>query len=189
GLAGTLAEVYVGLNKPEKGLGYIEKALARDPFREDYWLTRGKLLEANGQVEGAKSAYRRSIALAPELIESRFGLAQLAFRQQKYAEIESILHRDNELYPNLVPSASALNLLAAAYQNQGKPLLALATMIEVVQKEDNPEYWITLARFQIALHRDPRESINRALACDPNQRQLLEADQVFAPYLEPKKLS
>ncbi|HMW02363.1 MAG TPA: hypothetical protein PKE58_19645, partial [Acidobacteriota bacterium] len=137
-LAGTLAEIYVGLNKPEKGLGYIEKALARDPFREDYWLTRGKLLEANGQVEGAKSAYRRSIALAPELIESRFGLAQLVFRQQKYAEIESILHKDNELYPNLVLSASALNLLAAAYQNQGKPLLALATMTQVVQKEDNP---------------------------------------------------
>lgn len=189
GLAGTLAEIYVGLNKPEKGLGYIEKALARDPFREDYWLTRGKLLEANGQVEAAKSAYRQSITLAPALAESRFYLAQLAFRQHNYAETEFVLKGDHGVSPNLALSANALNLLAMAYQNQGKSILALATMTQVVQKEDNPEYWITLARFQIGLHRDPRESINRALVCDPNQRQLLEADQVFAPYLEPKKLS
>lgn len=185
GLAGTLAEIYAGLNKPEKGLGYIQKALGLNPFHEEYWLTNGKLLEASGKLDEAKAAYHRSLTLSPNLIEPRFYLAQLASRQNHYTETVSLLNLDTTTSPHLVLSASALDLLATAYQKQGKPALALATMIQATQKEDNPDYWIKLARLQLELHHNPGESLSRALACDPQRRQMLAADQSLAPFLKP----
>ncbi|MBI4749523.1 MAG: hypothetical protein HY774_13620 [Acidobacteria bacterium] len=183
GRAGVLAQVYLMLNKPDKGLGYIQVALKNDPFQEDHWLLKGKLSEASGKLDEAKAAYHRSIALAPNLIEPRFHLAQLAFRQNHFAETISLLNLDSTTSPHLVLSASALDLLATAYQKQGKPALALATMIQVTQKEDNPDYWIKLARLQLELHQDPGDSLSRALACDPERRQGLAADPSLAPFL------
>lgn len=79
-LLNTLAVAYVEQNRVDEALRLLSTAVTIHPDDPLSWLNYGVCLEAKGDAQGAIAAYRRSIALQPDLARARQFLQRLLAR-------------------------------------------------------------------------------------------------------------
>jgi tetratricopeptide (TPR) repeat protein len=204
-----LAATAVAQKQPLSGLIVLERLLARSPARRDalelatrvysdlgssLWNrvaersfdsaagleVHGHALEADGNIEGALEAYRRSQQLAPRRAGPATAAGRLLLSRGKVAEAREELSRDLAL----APSDPATCFYAGLAAIQGGDLKAAAPLLEtaVSWSSRDTEPLIALAQVQLALGRREQaaESARRALAIDPSStaaREMLAAAQ------------
>ena len=66
---------------PEQALTYLDRAAAAEPGNADIQLQIGFANLALGGLDAAETAFRRTLDLAPDYVDARLGLAQVAHRR------------------------------------------------------------------------------------------------------------
>jgi tetratricopeptide (TPR) repeat protein len=138
----------------------------------------GHALEADGNIEGALDAYRRSQALDPRRAGPGTEGARVLLSQGKAAEARAVLEQELKIAPS-DPKACYYACLAAVqlgYTAEAAPLLEIA----VRWATRDPEPSIALAEVYLALGQRDRaaDSARRALSVAPAStaaRELLQA--------------
>ena len=80
----------------EAAIGLYEQVLERSPKQPRVWLSYGHMLKTIGRLDDGIAAYRRSIAIRPDLGEAWFSLANLktfAFSDEDIAAMQAALAR------------------------------------------------------------------------------------------------
>ncbi len=75
------------------------KALRRVPDAPAVWVQYGHALKETGDVAGAEIAYRRAVALAPDVAEWHLFLGEALLRQGRTEEARAALLRCEQLDP------------------------------------------------------------------------------------------
>lgn len=88
----------------------LEALTSAEPDNADAWLQLGLARSATGDSRGARDAFLRVLALAPEYDDARLGLARLAYRSGDVAEAERML---NSMSPARSGDAEVVELRAA----------------------------------------------------------------------------
>lgn len=120
------AAVQGNLGEYEQAAVIYERLLKEDPKQARVWLGYGHTLKTLGRTEEGVEAYRRSIALTPELGESYWSLANLKtfrFSEADVAQMRALLQR-----PDL-PTTERVNLhyaLGKAEEDAGRAAQAFA---------------------------------------------------------------
>ncbi len=78
------------LGQSDRALAILEDLLAQSPGIEQAWLYYGEVLRAAGRSAEAIEAYRRSVALRPDLGEAYFSLANLKTFRFSAAELAAM---------------------------------------------------------------------------------------------------
>ena len=197
----------IALRQPLAGLKTIEGVLARAPSRLDAlelatraysdlgsrlwnevadrsfesaagYEVHGHALEADGNVEGALDAYRRSKALDSRRAGPGTALGRLLLSQGKAAEARAVLDEELKLVPR-DPQAfyyAALSDIRLGRMAEAAPLLETAASWAAM----DPEPSIALAQVYLALGKREQaaEAARRGLVIAPNSpaaRELLQA--------------
>jgi tetratricopeptide (TPR) repeat protein len=171
-----LADVYEQTNEPEKGIEIAFRALNSYPFDEELWLTLGKLLELQGRIPQAETAYLQCIQFDPSHSEARFRLARIAFQRGDAVQAERWLGELRQVLKGKQLSDSAFTLWAKIYQQKKQYPLAIACLLEAVQVKSTPENWLNLIHLQIEAGQDPQPTLRRAIALHPEVQTQLTSD-------------
>lgn len=171
-----LAEVYEKTNEPEKGIEVALRALQSYIFDEEVWLTLGKLLELQGNIPQAETAYLQCIQFDPSQTESRYRLARIAFQKGDVAGAERWLGELRRVLNGKQLSDSAFTLWANIYREKKQYFLAIACLLEAVQVKSTPENWLNLIHLQIEAGQDPQPAIKRAITLHPEIRAQIATD-------------
>jgi tetratricopeptide (TPR) repeat protein len=73
--------------------------VAAQPEQASGWFNLGFLLEQDGQLEAAESAFRRALDLDPKLDRAWYGLGLALIRLRRYDDAVAALKRNTELQP------------------------------------------------------------------------------------------
>src|SRR5262245_28061613 len=201
-----LGATLIALKQPLAGLTRIERLLVRNPSRADAlhlavrtyadlgsslwnqvaerhfesaagYEVHGHALEAEGNVEGALEAYRRSEALDPRRKGPRVAMGRLLLAQGKPFEARAVLDRELKLAPSDPQACYYAGLAAIQF---GKTAEA-ASLLEIADRwaTHDPEPAIALAQVYLALGKrdDAAAAARRAQTLAPElsaARELLE---------------
>lgn len=171
-----LAEVYEKTQEPEKGVEVAFRALQSYIFDEEVWLTLGKLLELQGNIPQAETAYLQCIQFDPSQAESRYRLARIAFQKGDVAGAERWLGELRRVLNGKRLSDSAFRLWATIYRQKKQYPLAIACLLEAVQVKSTPENWLNLIQVQLEAGQDPQPAIRQAIALHPEVRAQIATD-------------
>jgi len=203
-----LGATSIALKQPLAGLAVIERLLVRRPSRLDAlelavqtyadlgsnlwnqvaersfesaagYEVHGHALEAEGNVEGALEAYRRSKASNPHRIGPAIAIGRLLLSQGKPAEARDVLDRELEVAPS-DPQACYYAGLAAIQLGkmaEAVPLLELADRWTM----HDPKPAIALAQVYLALGKrdDAMAAARRAQTLAPTSSAARELLQVL----------
>ncbi len=108
------------------------------------WFEQGRLLSRLGQMDGARGAFERSLALRPDLDEARLELGQLLFRQQRYEEALAMYEDLRSRNPNNPRVLRHMADPLGALERRGEVIECLSKAVEL-----SPSYWE--ARYLLAV--------------------------------------
>ena len=146
--AATESELGVVLFKtgqPEEAMAHLNKAIELAPASADAHDKLGTALAETGHVSDAETHLRKAVALDPGSLEYRFNLAFLLERTGNFAGAIPQLEKAVQLSGG--KDARCLALLAAAYNNTGRPAeakQAVERALAVAEKDNNTELVKTL---------------------------------------------
>jgi tetratricopeptide (TPR) repeat protein len=106
-VAAILLEKSFDPNDIEKSLGEFEKAAGLAPANYMFWLDLGRARERSGDAEGAESALRRTLVLAPNYSRVRWALGNNLLRQGRIDEAFTEIDRAVAGDPALANPAAA----------------------------------------------------------------------------------
>ncbi|RCW81533.1 tetratricopeptide repeat protein [Phyllobacterium bourgognense] len=154
----------------------LEEAAKIAPANADVFVQLGFTLLAQGDMNGAEAAFKRTLEISPAYVDAKFGLAQIAFRRGDLAGAQQLVdqvltERPNDadadaLRVNIAKAEAEKARPHAAARDSGKP----ARKTPTVARLDPAVKWIGAARklrtegrfaeaealYREALNRDPR---------------------------------
>jgi tetratricopeptide (TPR) repeat protein len=126
----NLVRAYLQLGRAEDAQKVLREGLLDQPNSGQLWEMLGIVLAHEQQLEPAKEAYQRAIALAPEASSLHFGLSELYRRGGNVKQAIGELRIALQLDPNNV---NALNNLAGLELFSGDFLEALRTIKRLLE--------------------------------------------------------
>lgn len=85
---------------PEAAIADLQALVAAHPHRSaGDWFNLAFLLESQGRLDEAESAFRQAVALDAKLDRAWYGLGLCLIRQQRFEEAIKALKRNTELQP------------------------------------------------------------------------------------------
>lgn len=149
-------------------LGTFRDRLRRDPRDVDALNRLGNLLAEAGQIDAAREAYQRALALRPDIAEIHFNLGNVLQRVGDHAGARDSFNRALALKPGY---AEACNNLGNALQELAELDAAIAAYEEAIAAR--PGFAEALNNLGLALRRQDRhaeaaDAFRRALAVRPD---------------------
>ena len=121
-----------------------EAVMLREPRNGEAMALYGASMEALGQKEKAKQAYREALALDPTRESVAIALAELYNRDDQTKEARDVLEQSSKANPK---SATAVLAMARLHEQEGEFSQAEASYQRAVQVADTPETNLRLAQF------------------------------------------
>lgn len=123
-----LASQYEKLGETEKAIQYYENLAVYTPREPQIWMKLGDLYDALGRTEPSMSAYRKALALDPQILTSMYQQARDNTRAEKIEQALTQWRRLLALRPNDTPtvmeaagSLAGLHYLARFYHPDQVP--------------------------------------------------------------------
>lgn len=162
-----LGKMHYDRNEPAEALAEYALALRKDRADPDLWNNIGLAREASGDTPGAREAYERSVAIAPDHGKARANLAGIFFHAGEIDSAYTEMKRAVDAEPR---NPDFRNNLGALCLQKGLMEEALATLEEGARIDpDNREVLYNLARSY--------ERVNRYDRADRVYRKLLSFDE------------
>jgi len=95
-----LAKAYQQTGKDSHALKTIETFLQRHPNHARGYYQKGKLLQQQGNLEAAKSAYQQAVNLSSQPVEALVALGEIQLKQEQYLDAIVTYRRLTELVPD-----------------------------------------------------------------------------------------
>lgn len=105
---GSLAAIFVQLDKPEKALATYRRMLQLDPRRDAAYLGAARVLGKLDRYEEAVAMVRKLLAQQPQSVEAYTVLGDLALDRDDYSEAEKAFRKALEIDPHSSLAASGL---------------------------------------------------------------------------------
>ena len=166
------AATMISAKQEATGLAYLRLSLALDPTRNDAWLMLGDLMQQAGDVEGARTAYRKPKPGSPEYAAAQ---AKLAWSYQQAGDKDGALRmaRASAATGDREGRLTLSDLLRANEKYDE----AIEILNGLLAEEDDPPWTLYYARGQ-ALERSGRwkeaeADLKKALEMRPDEAELL----------------
>lgn len=158
----------------------LDKALASDGKNVDVWLLKGQLLQVEGKLQEALSAYSRVIDIDPNSTEGKMRRANVEIALEKYDDAQKDI---DAIFKQAQNSLVAYHSQALLYHKQGKQKEALETVQQVLRAAPDHPPSLLLAgvvQKELGAFQQAEDYLQRYLEKDP--RNLLVQKQ-FASVL------
>lgn len=139
-----LGEFLLSAGAADRAREQAEVVMLRQPRNGEAMALYGASMEALGQKEKAKQAYREALGLDPERESVALALAELYNRDNQTKEAREVLEQSAKSNPK---SATAVLAMARLHEQQGELGDAEISYRRAVQVEDTPETNLRLAQF------------------------------------------
>lgn len=161
--------------QPQNAFIYLRLALRLDPTRNDAWIMLGEFLEQSGDRDGARTAYGRVAANAPEYLAAR---VRLAASYESDKDLDSALRIARETVQTAPNDADAQALLANLLSTARDYVGAVKVLDGLIGAEGTKANWRLYYTRAIALERagrwnDSEADLQKALSLAPNQPEVL----------------
>uniref|UniRef100_A0A0X3NYY4 Tetratricopeptide repeat protein 7 N-terminal domain-containing protein n=1 Tax=Schistocephalus solidus TaxID=70667 RepID=A0A0X3NYY4_SCHSO len=90
-ILGAMAELYLSLDRKRDAQACVEEAISRSQLSHELIYLRGRVLEADGQVESARAMYESAIAINPSHVKALYALARILRDSEQYILAEQVL--------------------------------------------------------------------------------------------------
>ena len=163
------AVLALGAGRYAEAVALCQEGRARDPVRHTVttWALQGKVYEAMGRLDNAKSAYESAYAADPLNPVARYGLGVRAERDGEHRRAVELLSRIGR---GPIEWLESRNTLARAYLSLGQSAAALRVMRELVAAiPNNAQVHRNLGNLLFAMGRltEAAESYRKATELDP----------------------
>ena len=178
------ASFHVAMRRPVEARALIEEAIKLDPQAPGPNVVEAFILEAGGNVEGAKAAYARAVELGTTNPHALYRAAMLSRRAADTATMERVeanLAKAIEVSPLFAAAHAAL---AEARADLGKPQSAIVTHMQkaVSLEPSNPWHRLAAARVLRRLNaiEESRKAAESALKlADDDPAARAEAERIL----------
>ena len=160
-------------NHAESTVDICIQALAHSPNSSGIQHNLANALRELGRFNEAVEAYRKSIALNSQCVDTHVNLAQVLILQGEYTQAETCIMQALALDPNM---PEAYNSLGVVKQYQGELLAAQAALVQAI--ELNPENADAFSNLASVLQDQGQITVaencfKKASSLDPNQLKFL----------------
>lgn len=175
-----MAEYQLAEGNVDEARKWIEEALDHHPEDSETWFVRGKLLERQGDLQGALANYQRSLGLIPNQTEALLEVAELYRRMNEPRRALSTLATLREAYPPGGEPAQVFYLSGLALAALGEHDAAVAQFALALERgDDSPDllFQLALAQYQTGYAAGAEQTATALLSREPNYAgggQLLE---------------
>lgn len=184
--SGEAARILVRLGRPAEAAAEARTAMAGDTRNPEPRYVLGTALEAQGDLEGALSAFQEAIRLDPGHvgalshvagIESRLGRDAEAARAREAHDAALARHRiDDRVRGHRVAGVEAFNR-----QDFARALEEFRTILQEDPRDPQAHLYEGSALLALGRHDEARRALEESLALDPrNERALLELGRLEA---------
>ncbi|KAL7053234.1 hypothetical protein AAHC03_025561 [Spirometra sp. Aus1] len=90
-ILGAMAELYLTLDRKMDAQACVEEAISRSQLSHELIYLRGRVLEADGQIENARAMYESAIAINPSHVKALYALARILRDSGQYILAEQVL--------------------------------------------------------------------------------------------------
>jgi tetratricopeptide (TPR) repeat protein len=166
------AATMISAKQESIGLAYLRMSLSLDPQRNDAWLMLGDLLQQNGDVEGARTAYSKPKSNSAEFPAAR---AKLAWSYQSAGDKEGALRlaRAGAATGDREARTTLSDLLRA---NESYPE-AIEILNGLIAEAKEPDWQLYYARGQAyertGKWKEAEADLSQALKLRPDEPELL----------------
>ena len=132
----------------EGALGLLDDLLQKTP-EDPMWLgLRGAAFLAKKDWQGAEAAFRKTIAVAPDLAEPRLNLARLYRRQARWEEARKEYEQVLALHPQ---DSAAHREIAQLDLREGKQADAITHLLTSLEAQPDPRVALQLATLRLRM--------------------------------------
>jgi len=150
-----MSDLGVLLGDSEGALHYAELAIEQAPQSAEAWAWRGRLRRVAGDIDGALSDFRQSVALDPEISLHRRALAEVLADSGNYQEA---LDELDQLEPEL--RVVYTQTFYALQANMPELALQHYQSLQSLEVENIDEKYFFLGQLAEALEREPDEALS-----------------------------
>ncbi len=128
----------------EKALALVGEAVDIQPDQAPFHRLKGDVLLRKDRLDGAETAYKRSLELYPGYSHAHIGLGKLALASGNYAEAESSFLEASGIYPASLAAQHGLGVARYEQEKFHEAVEPLKTVSDAVPQ--NPRILFMLAR-------------------------------------------
>ena len=112
---GNLINYFVLNGNVDKGIQYLDQAIARDPQNAQFYNVKGRLYEDLGEAETALALFDKSIEVNPALADSWYNKGRLIFNQAVAKESQAFDSKDMKVYNATMDEANEIFKVSMPY--------------------------------------------------------------------------
>ena len=119
---GNLISYYVFSGQRDKGLLFLDEAIAREPNNAQYYYVKGTIKEEEGNAVEAAQMFEKAIELNKEAADYWIARGRLYYNHAIQLESESLSTRDNKLADEIMLKAKEEFKKSLSYFEKGAEL-------------------------------------------------------------------